>query len=297
MLTLARLAFVHLLVLVIPVKAADAATDIVAALKAKGAEFTETKGVVTGVSFRDCTKFTAEDFARLKQLPQLKQVSLGLGCNDATFAALGDLPDLENLGTNGFSGTDEGVRTLTRFKKLKSLSFFHPGKDFTGATLPALAELPGFESLTVGGSMKFNDKSMESVAQLKGLKGFRTWHTGVTHIGAAQLTALPKLANLTLGHDLNPKLPAELTDDSLPMLARLASLESLALMEAKLSVAALANLKALAKLKRLTLDSCIFSDGELAALKQELPKVDVRWNPPTDAIKQRIEALAKPATK
>ena len=95
-------------------------------------------------------------------------------------------------------------------------------------------------------------------------------------------------------HDL---YKAELTDDSLTMLSTITSLESLALMEAKLSVAALAKLKALPKLKRLTLDSCIFSDSDLAALKKELPKVDVRWNPPTDAIKQRIEALAQSATK
>lgn len=280
---------------VAPLRADEASAA--AALKSKGAEITETKGVITGVSFRDCSKFTAEDFSLLSQLSHLKQVSLGMGSNDETIKALGSLPGLENLGTNGLDATDEGIRMLTRFKKLKSLSFFHPGKNFSGVTLGSLAELPALESLTVGGSMKFGDKAMEAVATLKGLKGFRTWHTAVTHEGQKQLKALKNLTSLTLGHDLNPALQAELTDDTLTMLASMTSLESLTLMEARLSLNALARLKELPKLKSLNLDGVIISESDLEALKQQLPKVNVRWNKPSDAIRQRIEALGSKSAR
>ena len=290
-----RILITSLLTLTAALHADDAA--IAAALKDKGAEITETKGVVTGVAFRDCSKFTSEDFGQLRKLTQLKQVNLGTGSNDETLKALGALPELENLATNGLDASDEGIRTLTVFKKLKSFALFHPGRKFTGVTLGALGELPGFESLTVGGSMKFGDAGMAAVATLKGLKGFRTWHTGVTHEGAKQLSALPNLTSLTLGHDLNPALQAELTDDSLPMLASLSSLESLTLKEAKLSLSALTNLKKLPKLKRLTLDGVILSESDFAALKAQLTKVEVRWNIPTDTIKQRIEALGTQTKK
>lgn len=270
---------------------------IAVALKAKGAEITETKGVVTGVAFKDCSKFSAEDFEQLPKLPKLNQVNLGLGANDDTLKALGVLPELEILSTNGLDATDEGIRTLLVFKKLKNLAMFHPGKRFTGVTLGALAELPAFESLTVGGSHEFGDKAMETIATIKGLKGFRTWHTYVTHVGHKQLPALKNLTSLTLGHDLNPALPAELTDDTITMLVTMSSLESLTLMEAKLSLSALSQLKNLPKLKSLTLDGVILSESDVAALKQQLPKVNVRWNKPSDAIKSRIEAVGSQIKK
>ena len=53
--------------------------DIAAALKAKGADITETKGVVAGVAFRDCSALGAGDYALLRQLAQLKSLSLGKG--------------------------------------------------------------------------------------------------------------------------------------------------------------------------------------------------------------------------
>ena len=67
---------------------------------------------------------------------------------------------------------------MARLKNLKNLKFFHPGKAFSGAGLAHLAGMPNLERLTVAGSLAFNDDGMAAVAQLTGLKEFRTWHAG-----------------------------------------------------------------------------------------------------------------------
>ena len=39
------------------------------------------------------------------------------------------------------------------------------------------------------------------------------------------------------------------------------------------------------------LDGIAISESDIAALKQQLPKTGVRWTPPNDTGKKRIEAL------
>jgi hypothetical protein len=153
------------------------------------------------------------------------------------------------------------------------------------------------ESLTVGGSTQFADAGMAAVASLKGLKSFRTWHTGVTIEGVKQLAALPDLASLTLGQRLSNTPPTTLADDCLPVLATMSALETLTLTEARLSLNALSYLKHLPKLKRLNLDGIDLAGNDLLALKQILPKTDVRWTAPKEADKKRIDALFQPKSK
>jgi len=269
--------------------------DIAAALKAKGAEITETKGAVTGVAFRDCTVLGAGDYAQLRQIAQLKSLSFGKGFNDAAIQALGALPELEMLSTNGMDVSDDAIRALTVCRKLKTVSIFHPGKSFTGRGLAAFAELPAIERLTVAGSPEFADAGMEAVAALVQLKEFRTWHSGVTLDGVKKLRALKNLASLTLGQRLSYTPPTTLSDEAVRVLAECPSLESLALQEARLTLPALAQLKKLPKLKRLTLDGIDIAESDIAALKQQLPKTDVRRTAPTEQNKKRIEALFKTA--
>ena len=59
-----------------------------------------------------------------------------------------------------------------------------------------LAELPNLQSLTVAGSLAFNDEGMAAVAKLTGLKEFRTWHAGGTDEGVKKLKALKNLKSL-----------------------------------------------------------------------------------------------------
>jgi hypothetical protein len=265
--------------------------EIVAALKSKGAEVTETKGVFTGLSFRDCSGLTADDYQKIHQLAQLKSLSFGKGFNDAALKALGALPELESFSTNGMDVSDEGARLFATFKKLKSVAHFHPGKTFTGRGLAALAGLPSLERLTVAGSLEFGDAGMEAVSAITPLKEFRTWHTGVTIEGVKKLRALKNLTNLTLGQRLSDTPPTTVSDATVAVLAEFPSLEALSLQEARLTLPALGELKKLPHLKRLTLDGIEIGQPELAALKQLLPAADVRWTPPSEANLKRIKSL------
>ena len=267
--------------------------EILAALKSKGAELTETKGVVTGLSIPDCSKVTADDYAQIRQLPTVKLLSFGKGFDDAALKSIGAATGVESLSTNGMDASDEGVSALAAWKGLKMIAFFHPGKRLTGTGLSALAALPNLERLTVAGSVAFADDGMAAVATLTQLKSFRTWHSGVTTEGVKQLAALKNLTSIHLGQRLSYTPPVTLSDAALPVLAELPLLGDVTLAEARLTLGALGQLKKLTGLKRLTLDGIEIAEPDIAALKQMLPKTDVRWTPPNAAYKKRIDALFK----
>ena len=273
------------------VQATDA--DIIAALKAKGAEPVETKGALTGLSFRDCTGLTASDYQQLHQLSHLKSLSFGKGFNDAALKALGPMPELEMLSTNGMDVSDDGLGALAGFQNLHGWAIFHPSKSLTGTGLAVLAKLPHFDNLTVAGSAAFEDPGMAAVATITQLKSFRTWHSGVTVEGVKKLSSLKQLTSLTLGQRLANTPPTTLSDAAVVALADCPSLEMLSLQEARLTLPALSQLKKLTHLKRLTLDGIDIPEADINTLKQQLAPVDVRWTAPNDAAKKRIEALFK----
>jgi hypothetical protein len=271
--------------------------DIEAALKAKGAEPVESKGALTGLSFRDCTGLTAGDCQQIHQLSHLKSLSFGKGFNDAELKALGAMPELETLNANGMEVSDAGIGALAQSPNLKSIAIFHPGKGFTGAGLAALAKLPRLERLTVAGSTEFADAGMAAVASLGQLKEFRTWHSGVTLEGVKKLPALKQLTSLTLGQRLSRTPPTTLSDEAIAVLADCSSLEALNLQEARLTLSALGQLKKLPKLKRLTLDGIDLPEADVTALKAQLASVDIRWTAPNGPAKQRIDALFGAASR
>lgn len=286
---LVRLSFAYLLAA--SLHAGDA--EILAALKSKGAEITETKGVATGLSVTDCSKMTPADYAQIGKLASVKLLSFGKGFDDAALKAIGATTGIEMLSTNGMDVSDEGVRALATWKGLKSIAFFHPGKRLTGTGLAALAALPHFDRLTVAGSVAFADDGMAAVAKITQLKNFRTWHSGVTTEGVKKIAALKNLTSINLGQRLSYTPPVTLSDAALPVLAELPLLEDVTLGEARLTLSALSELKKLTHLKKLTLDNIDLSESDVAALKQQLPKTDVRWTPPNEQGKKRIGALFK----
>lgn len=260
-------------------------------LKEKGVKITEAKGVATGAEVGDCTAWTEEDFKRLGQLSQLRTLSVGAGLGDASLPLLAGLVELESLQTNLAKITDDGVKGLAALKKLKVLKFFHPCKEFSGTGLAALAEMPALERLTVAGSLAFGDEGMAAVAKLTRLKEFRTWHAGQTIEGVKHLKALPNLQQLTLGQRLAYKPPTTLADDTLAVLAELKSLESLQLEEARLKKDALLRLKDLPALKKLILEGIEIAEADVASLRGELPKVEIKWTAPNETYLKRIRAL------
>jgi hypothetical protein len=260
-------------------------------LKAKGADFRESGGGIAQLNIPDGSRFTDQEFGRLGELKLLKNLSVSKGLNDARFAQLGALTELESLQTNVADITDEGVRPLARCTRLKTLKFFHPGKSFSGAGLVHLEKLPNLQSLTVAGSLAFNDTGMSAVAQLPGLTEFRTWHAGVTNAGVRKLSALTKLKSLYLGQRLSYEPPACPADDTLPLLLELKTLEQLQLDEARLTGKALQQLRQLSALKKLTLGGVDISREDVERLRRELPQVKVDWTEPTPAYQKRITKL------
>ena len=260
-------------------------------LREKGAKVVEKDGVVTSVDASDSSKWTEEDFRRLGGLSRLKTLSLSGGLTDASLALLSGLAELESLQTNLAQVTDDGVKALASLRKLKTLKLFHPGKAFTGAGLAHLAELPELERVTVAGSLQFGDEGMAAVAKLTRLKEFRTWHAGQTIEGVKKLKELKGLKSLTLGQRLAYKPPTTVSDETIAVLAELASLESLQLEEARLSFDALKQLKQLPALKTLTLQGIEMPEPDVERLRAELPKADLRWTKPDETYLKRIQAL------
>lgn len=272
------------------------ATDpaAISAIKAKGGEVTETGGEVTGLAIKDCQGLTEADYAQIRKLDHLKMLSYGRGVDDTGLKVAATLPALEQFSTNGMAASDESVRALAACQTLRSIAFFHPGKAFTGAGLAALSAIPNLERLTVAGSAEFADEGMAAVGQIAHLKEFRTWHSGATADGVKKLQALKELKSLTIGQRLANKPPVTLSDDTVVILAGIPSVEMLSLQEARLTLPALSKLQQLPNLKRLTLDGIDLPEAQIAELRQQLPKVDVKWTAPNDAAKKRIGSLFGP---
>ena len=273
-----------------------------AALTDLGAQLTHTDGVVTKVFFKDCSKLGDAEFRLIGQLKDLKSLTLYGQCKgltDETLPHLSGLTKLEELGTDGIQVSDAGLAKLTALTSLRSLSFFHPSfgmKGFDGSGFAALKALTKLERLTIAGT-PFDDKGMAAVAEIKQLRDFRTWHTFQTQAGNESLTKLPELKSLWLGQRLRRydggSNAASLDDATFNVLAKLKTLESLTLDEARLSLAALQRLKELPQLKKLDLRRIDIPVADVEALKASLPAVAIDWKPLTDDERTKLEALLK----
>ena len=281
----------------------SAASDeraIVEQLKKYDAQVVETKGVVTSVSIRDTTKMTDADFQALGRLRHLKLLTLsGENVNDQTLAYLTNLTALEDLSTNAAQFSDDGLRQLTKLANLKQIKFFHTSlrsKHFNGSGFAHFTELKNLRRLTVAGC-PFNDEGMAAVGKLTQLENFRTWHTYQTEAGNKHLTSLANLRSLHLGQRLRhydgTSNAHSLSDQTLVTLAAMATLDTLILDEAVLSVEALEKLKGLKNLKRVELGRIDLSPADVERLKTSLPGVEVVFKPMTDADRTALERFLK----
>jgi hypothetical protein len=265
--------------------------EIARFLKEKGATVTEKKGVVTAVAVKDGKKLSDADFDQIGRLSHLKTLDLNQCLTDDRLAKLIGLGELEYLQTNVAQVTDAGLKPLAQLKSLRNVKFFHPGPAFSGAGLAHLADLPHLQSVTVAGSLAFNDEGMAAVATLTRLQEFRTWHAGQTHEGVKKLKALKNLKSLNLGQRLTYKPPASPSDETIAVLVDMKSLEVLQLSEARLTLASLQQLKQLPALKKLTLEGVDVPKADVEKLQKELPKVKIEWTAPSETYQKRIRAL------
>jgi hypothetical protein len=261
-------------------------------LKKLGAKITETAGVVTQVSVK-CDAFSESDFRVLGSFTTIKDLTIsGRTITNETMALLNGLTALERLSSDGIQLTDEGFKHFASYKNLKSLSLFHPAfrsEGFTGSGLAHLKALPSLERLTFAGSTT-GDIALEAIGQLTQLKEFRTWHTAQTQAGNAHLLKLP-LTAIRIGQRLpswGKDSPISFDESTLLTLAKLRTLESLELTEARLTAKIIPHLLALPKLTKLKIETVDISVGDVDAIKAALPNCKVDFKPMSDAEKEAL---------
>jgi hypothetical protein len=269
-------------------------------LQALGGNITAKEGVVSQVSFSDCSKLGETEFRAIAQLTHLKNLTLHGKCHgltDATVTHLTGLKELKTLSTDGAQLTDAGMKHLSALTNLRGASFFHLSfrmEGFTGAGFAHLRNCPKLEKLTVAG-MSMGDEGFAAISTITQLRELRTWHTYQTEAGNVHLTKLPNLTSLQIGQRLpggGAKEPS-LSDASIQTLSTIKSLESLKIGEAHLTLAALRGLKALPKLKLLTLYETDFPAADVEALRAHLPGVKIDLQPLTDEQRKKLEHYLK----
>lgn len=244
----------------------------------------------------NCDGYTDAEYEIIGKLTGLKSISLsGKELNDEQLKLLAGLKELESILINGSQLTDEGYRGFAAFPKLAKLSIFHPSRNqetFTGKGLIHLKDVPSLTQLTFAGATA-GDEALEAVGQLTQLESFREWHNTETSAGLAHLAKLTNLKSVRLGQRLpnwGKMTPASFDDQTLAILAKIPSLETIELTEARLSFAGVIQLKDLPNLKTLKISQVDISADDIEKLNTALPQVKIEWQPLTD---DQAEMLSK----
>ncbi len=244
----------------------------------------------------NCDGYTDQEYELIGQLKTLKSLSIsGKDLNDQQLRMLSGLVNLESIMINGTVLTDDGYKHFTAFPKLKKLSIFHPSRKleaFNGSGLSHLKEIPALEALTFAGATA-GDEALEAVGQLTQLQSFREWHNTETSDGLKHLTKLKNLKSIRLGQRLpswGKDTPASFDNDSIAILAKIPSLESIELTEARLNYDAVVQLKDLPNLKKLIIGQVDISEADVEKLRTAMPNVEIKWEPLTD---EQAEMLTK----
>lgn len=253
-------------------------------LQKLGGKIREENGVPVELSV-DTATYTEAEYRLIGQCTTLKKLSLnGPTLTDSTLPLLAGLTGLEELSTNQSTLSDEGYRHFAALRSLKVLHLWHPSfrlESFTGAGLAHLQALPRLERLTFAGATA-GDEALAAIGRLTGLTSFQTWHTGQTQAGNAHLTKLTRLTTLKIGQRLpnwGSASPPSFDGSTIPTLARIVSLESLELFEARLTFADLAPLQALPRLKKLSIHTTDIPAPDVEKLRAALPGVEIIHKP------------------
>lgn len=274
--------------------------EIVTKIESLGGKVTLKEGLATHLAFTECSKLDDASFQLIGQLSHLKHLTLYNKChglNDKTLVHLLKLKNLETLGTDAAQFTDEGLKQFTQLPNLRTASFFHTSfgnKDFTGIGFGHLKGCPKLDNLTVAG-ISMSDAGFAAIATIIQLKTLSTWHTWQTEAGNAHIASLPNLQHLMLGQRLpgGDRKAASLSDFSIPTLAKIKSLETLKIGEARFTAEALGALKALPKIKVLTLYESQLTAMEINKLRESLPGVKIDWQAATEEDRKKLEMYLK----
>ncbi|HUR38796.1 MAG TPA: hypothetical protein VM222_04860 [Planctomycetota bacterium] len=288
---------IELLAMAALVVLADDAAAAALLTQAGGKVKSDAAGAATEVYFKDSSALTTEHYRAIGGLRKLRKLTLYNQCSltDETLAPLSTLEALEELEIDGAKITDGGLKAFSSLKSLRKCTFYHVlGKEkFTGSGIAHLAELPRFESFGCGGS-SFNDEGMAACAKLPHLRELRIWHTLASDAGVAKLTGMTSLKIVHLGPQFTPRI----TDASVASLAAIKSLETVSVMETRLTwEKSLSKLKDLPALKLLELQQDEISEADLAKVRAALPGVKVDYKAPTDEQKEWLRRNYEPKKK
>lgn len=255
-------------------------------LREKGAALKEVGDVVVELKV-DCSDLTDSDYIFIGSMKTLQSISIsGKPMLDRHLEMLSGLSQLESFQINGTQLTDDGYRHFGAFPNLRRLSLFHPSRDvagFTGAGLEHLKSMPKLRRLTFAGATA-GDEAFDAVGKLTQLDEFSQWHNWESPDAVKSLVGL-KLKSLKMGQRLpnwRDDRPPSLSDATLAEIARMRSLETIELQEARLTLKGLMQLKSLPNLRTLKLKWIDVSESEISELKQSMPGVTVQWEPLTD---------------
>ncbi|WP_020475011.1 leucine-rich repeat domain-containing protein [Zavarzinella formosa] len=174
-------------------------------------------------------------------LPKIRTVRLtGAGIGDRQLEDLAKATGLRSLHLNGVAVTDKGLACLKQVKGLNMLLI--QSSHVTAGGVKAISALDGLTSLTLAANAIGPD-GFRHLAAMTGLEYLNLESTDATDSDVAALARLKNLTHLDLGYN------TYLTDSSLPPLAGLKKLTGLRLYETKVT------------------------EGRMADLKRELPKL------------------------
>jgi hypothetical protein len=262
-------------------------------LREIGATIKKDDGLVVDLKI-DCNDLTDTDYELIAGIKTLKSISIsGKPMFDRHLELLAGLSELEAFQINGTQLTDDGYRHFAAFQKLRRLSLFHPSRDveaFSGSGLIHLKGLPNLKRLTFAGATA-GDDAFKAVGELTQLEEFSQWHNWESASAIKHLAGLHRLKTLKMGQRLPGRgtlRPPSLDNATLAEIAKMQSLETVDLQEARLTYAGLVQLKSLPKLRTIKLKWVDVSESEIAKLRKEMPTIAIQWEPLTDDEEQSL---------
>jgi hypothetical protein len=141
-------------------------------------------------------------------------------------AEIAGLAHLEFLEVQGDRITDEGLASVARLPKLKSLVIGQPKMGLSDAGLVHLTKLPALEVLSIK-SGRFSVTGLEHVGRICGLKKLAIHVNNLRDAGLAHLADLAQLEDLSLHNET--RAPKSVNLDAIEQIARIKALKRLQL--------------------------------------------------------------------
>ena len=221
---------------------------------------------VVSVHFLTPLQMTDEDFALLKELPGLRDLSLyQTGISDDHLQHLAKLEHLQFLMICGANVKGPGIKSLANLPILTEMHI--SASPLNDGAAQALSQCTQLSTLGVSGTPIGNDDLIH-FQRLPQLRQLYLNATAITDDGLKHLKQMPQLCFLGL-------VQTTITDDGLAHLKQLEQLENLNLGGTQITDAGLVHLESLKHLNNLGLQNTKVTDAGVARLQQKLPNCEI----------------------